>query len=251
MNALRGHDSRVRAMLADPDCCGELLLAGIALARAVDLGDPAPLGPTFSLRAVAKALYGPVRIFADLALPAGPGWQERRRSGAGGSYDRLLDVLRADIRRYVPTGTSFHQVACGRPRVRTKGLCGRSASPNHTRRLTDPLTGERHWVGACSQAACKTWLAAVIARNKEELVDHPPPVPPANTGGVLERHLPEIDWWPLWRCLDERWTPPPEADPFHQPKLQLVLGDDLPDLRPAARPALTVLRGGWTAAPNA
>jgi hypothetical protein len=245
--ALREHDKRVRAMLADPDCCGELLLVGIAMARALDLGDPAPLGPAFSLKDVARTLYGPVRIIADLALPAGPGWQDRHRSGVGDAYRRLLDVLHSDIRRYVPTDTPFGHVTCGRPRVRTDGACGRGASANHTKRLVDPLTGEKHWVGACSNTACKAWLAAVAVRNREELAAHPPPVPPANAGGVLERHLPEIDWWKLWSHLDERWTPPPEAEPFHPPKLQLVLcdPDPAPAATPAGRPALTVLTGGW------
>lgn len=244
--ALRRHNERIAAMLADPDCVGELLLVGIALARGVDLNDPAPLGKEYRLGDVAAHLYGPVRYCADLALPMGPGWQERHRT-SGGNNRRLKDVLRADIRRYVPTGRAFHSVACGRPRIRTAGLCDRNASPNHTHRLTDPATGERMWVGACNQTACKAWIAAVVANNREECAANNVPVPPANVGGVLERHLSEIDWWALYRWLDPTWTPPPEAEPFRKPTLTLVVGDD-DDPEPAitARPTLTVMRGGWT-----
>lgn len=136
-------------------------------------------------------------------------------------------------------------VTCGRPRVRTEGTCGRNASANHTKRLIDPATGERMWVGACTNTACKAWFAAVLERNERELATNPPPRPPANTGGVLERHLPEIDWWAIYRHLDETWTPPPENETWHRPKLQLVLGEPEPAVMPAERPALTVLEGGW------
>lgn len=242
--ALRAHDRRCRAMLADPECAGELLLVGMAMARSVDLGWPAPLGPDYRLKDVAAATYGPVRIYGDLALPAGPGWQERRYHVGEGPYRRLLAVLRSDIRRYTPTD-SF-RVACGRPRVRAEGLCGRPASPNHTKRLTDPSTGGRWWVGACSQTACKAWLAAVVAKNRDECAAHSVPVPAANVGGVLERHISEIDWWKLWRHLDDTWTPPPEAEPFRRPTLQLVLGGDVPDVEHVGRrPELVALEGGW------
>lgn len=238
------HSARVGRMFADPDCVGELLLVGVAIARGVDLDDPAPLGGGFNLRHVGRALYGPVDMVATtLALPYGPGWQRRQ---ADRGWRRVLDVVRADIRRYEPAGFAFHMVTCGRPMIRRGGVCGRSASSNHSRMLTDPVTGERAWVGACSQPSCRGWFEHVIARNGVELAEHPPPRPPANTGGVLERHMPEVDWWPLWRFLDPAWSPPPEDEAWHRPSLSLVVGGDEPGRSVSAgRPTLTVLPGGW------
>ncbi len=242
--AFRAHEHRCQAMLADPDCVGELLLVGLAMARSVDLDWPTPIGDGYRLKDVARAVYGNIRIYTDLALPATPGWQERRFHATSGAYQRLLAVLRADIRRYTPTDSSL--VDCGRPRVRTDGTCGRPASPNHLRRLIDPATGERWWVGACSQTACKAWFAAVVEANRAECATHDVPVPAANTGGVLERHLPEIDWWKVWSHIDDKWSPPPEAEPFHRPRLQLILGDADVDPTPARpRPELVALKGGW------
>lgn len=241
------HIARIGRMFADTSCVGELLLVGVAIARGVDLDDPAPLGDGFNLRAVGRALYGPVDMVAtNLALPYGPGWQQRRSPDRG--WRRVLDVVRSDIRRYEPVGTSFHMVTCGRPMLRRNGLCGRNTSADRTRLLTDPVTGERAWVGACSQGSCRSWFTHLLARNRAELAEHPAPRPPANTGGVLERHMPEVDWWPLWRFLDPAWSPPPEDEMWHHPTLTLVVGDE-PDGQAVdpdvGRPKLTVLQGGW------
>ncbi|GIF17250.1 hypothetical protein [Actinoplanes teichomyceticus] len=153
-----------------------------------------------------------------------------------------------DRRRYSPRtdgDRGLGQATCGRPMQRREGLCGRNASWDQQRQLTDPLTGKRHTVGACSQPNCRTWYADLLARNAAELATHPAPTPAANTGGVLERHLPEIDWWQVWRHVDKNWTPPPEGERFHKPTLTLVLGDA--DEMPAitTKPILAVLEGGW------
>src|SRR5204863_4325418 len=130
---------------------------------------------------------------------------------------------------------------CGRSMLRREGVCGRGASWNQQRRLTDPLTGKRHTVGACSQPKCRAWFADLLARNAAELKTHPAPRPAANTGGVLERHLSEIDWWTVWRHVDPDWTPPPEGERFVRPTLTLVMTDpeDMP-VTASARPALVV-----------
>ena len=122
----------------------------------------------------------------------------------------------------------------------------RSVSWDQQQRLTDPVTGHRRAVGACSRPACRAWFADLLARNAAELKAHPPPVPAANTGGVLERHLPEINWWKVWRHVDKNWSPPPEGEKFERPKLTLLLGDpdEAADEQPA-RPALVVHEGGW------
>lgn len=134
--------------------------------------------------------------------------------------------------------------------LRRDGLCGRDPSHDSQRRLTDPVTGRRHTVGACSQKACQAWFAGLLVRNGAELKAHPAPFPPANTGGVLERHLPELNWWKIWAHVDPHWTPPPEGDRFHRPTLTLVMAPDDEDDDPQVettreRPALTVLPGGW------
>jgi len=209
-----------------------------------DLGDP-PLGDDglMPMQPLVETLYGkrwlPTRMVGvgSLSTSADPN-----------PYRRIRDVFRADRRRYSPEADgdrTWADVTCGRPMVRREGLCGRPASTN-ARRLTDPLDGQRRWVGACSQPACKRWFADLLDRNGAELAAHPAPVPPANTGGVLERHLPEIDWWKVWRAVDPGWTPPPEGRRFERPTLTLLV-DDAAEVKPvvSARPSLRVLEGGW------
>jgi hypothetical protein len=241
------HDQRVTRMLADPDCVGELLLVGIGMARCIDLNDP-PWNedgymPTST---IAKAIYG------NRALPSSiVGTIHLTDRGDRRASRRIRDVFYADRRRYSPDvdgDRHWAHVTCGRPMVRREGLCGRSASSN-ARRLTDPATGQRRWVGACSQPACKQWFTDLLDRNRAELAAHPAPVPPANTGGVLERHLPEIDWWKVWRAVDKDWSPPPEGRAFERPTLRLVMDVDRDEVESppvtAVRPRLVVHEGGW------
>ena len=243
---LHVHNQRVARMLADPECVGELLLVGIGMARCVDLSDP-PWGDDgyMPIPVISDAIYGrrelPGRIVGSI---------HRTEQGDRRPRYRIRSVFYADRRRYCPDvdgDRHWANVTCGRPMVRRDGLCGRSASSN-ARRLTDPVTGQRRWVGSCSQPACKQWLVDLLDRNRAELAAHPAPVPAANTGGVLERHLPEIDWWAVWRAVDKEWTPPPEGRRFERPTLRLlVTDDDLPEPEPALRerPTLVVHEGGW------
>lgn len=243
---LRAHEKRIAGMLADGECVGELLLVGIGMARCLDLGDPVwPAGESMPLKPIAYAVYGRYRLGMDMLLP------DRSAHGDTHPRRRIRDVFFQDRRRYSASvdgdSSPGWGTICGRPMQRREGLCGRSASWDQKRRLTDPLTGRRHTVGACSQPRCRSWFADLLERNATELKAHPAPVPPANTGGVLERHLAEIDWWKVWRHVDENWTPPPEGERFTRPTLTLVMsdGDDDPQVVPAARPALTVHEGGW------
>lgn len=242
---LRAHEKRITGMLADPECVGELLLVGLGMARCLDLGDPHwPTGETMPLKPIAYAVYGRYYLGMDMLLP------DRSAHGDTHPRKRILDVFFHDRRRYSASAdgdtSPGWSTTCGRPMLRREGLCGRSASWDQKRRLTDPLTGRRHTVGACSQPKCREWFAGLLARNDAELKANPPPVPPANTGGVLERHLPELDWWKVWAHVDKNWTPPPEREAFHRPRLTLVLGgQDEPKVTVAQRPALTVHEGGW------
>ena len=238
---LRTHNERIAGMIADPECAGELLLVGLAMARCLDLDDPHwPRENSMPLKPIAYAVYGRYRMPPDLLVP------NSRERGDSHPRKRLLDVFRHDRRRYQPDSWRYG-VPCGRPMLRRDGLCGRGAAHDLMRMLTDPATGLRHAVGACSQKPCRAWFAGLLARNAADLKASPPPVPPANTGGVLERHLPEIDWWQVWRYVDPDWSPPPEGRAFERPTLRLLVTEDVrePAEEPAARPLLTVHEGGW------
>lgn len=242
---LRAHEKRVAGMLADPECVGELLLVGIGMARSVDLGDPPWTAENaMPMKTLAERLYGnrwlPTRLV---------GVGQPHETADANPYRRCWSVFHADRRRYCPTvdGDLAHwAITCGRPMIRREGVCGRDAAHDQRRRLTDPLTGQRRTVGACSQKLCRAWLVDLDERNRAELKAHPAPEPPANVGGVLERHLPEIDWWPIWAHVDKRWKPPPEGARFERPKLTLLVGDEEPPVvARSERPSLTVHEGGW------
>jgi hypothetical protein len=146
--ALRAHEQRIAGMLADPECVGELLLVGMAMARAVDLNDP-PFGEGLTLRTFGEMVYGRWRFHsAGLVLPSG------MRVAGGNGAARVRDVVRADRRRYQPTDHHW-AITCARPMVRRDGLCAKPAT--HYRRLTDPATGLRPYVGVCGNRLCRTW----------------------------------------------------------------------------------------------
>jgi hypothetical protein len=240
--ALRAHHQRLTGMYADPECVGELLLVGAAMGRSIDLGDPGWVDGSMPMKAIADAVYGHHWLPGQMLVPG-------RHRGDDHPRKRIRSVFFADRRRYDPDSdpdaTQWAMLTCGRPMVRRDGLCHRHAT--NSKRLTDPATGLRSYVGACGQKACKAWLADLLERNRTELAANPAPTPAANTGGVLERHLPEIDWWAVWRHVDKNWSPPPEGRPFERPTLKLVVDGPVEDEVPAvtARPVLQVLEGGW------
>jgi hypothetical protein len=152
---LRTHEHRVAAMIADPECVGELLLVGMGMARCLDLGDPHwPAGEPMPIKPIAYAVYGRYRLGMDMLLP------DRSAHGDSHPRKRILDVFFHDRRRYSATvdgdRSAGWSTTCGRPMLRRDGLCGRSASWDQKKRLTDPVTGQRRTVGACSQPKCLT-----------------------------------------------------------------------------------------------
>lgn len=215
-SALRAYDACVSGMLADAELSGDLLLVGLFLARAVHLNEPElPVGTA----AIAQAL------FSKEYNPAA----------------KVNKVLRGDRRRYTPMG--YRWGACDAPMVRRQGKCGVQTALREAW-VTDPANGERTRLHACSRPAHRQWLARVTADNERALTAQPDVHPPANIGGVLSKHLDEIDWWAMWRVLDPKWTPPPEAEPFRKPRLQLLVDDDA-EVSVAVRPELGVIEGGW------
>ena len=200
-SALREYRRRIAAMLADPECVDDLFSLGVAL---LDFA---------VLRHRDKKTWD---HYTDQV------W-EFRHSG------KTRSVLRGDIRRYdaikdADQGEPARR--CGAPMIRRQGPCGQSASRRSM--LTDDLTGRKQWIAGCKRH--EEWFNSQVRANRatiDEIADAVRPA--ANAGGVLARHIPEIDWHAVWLKLDPSWTPPPEREPETVPvfpKLRLVLADE-------------------------
>jgi len=217
-------DQCVAAMLDDPTLADDLLLIGLHWARAVHLGTP-PLDGIG--KSTARAVYG-----------------------TGGAR-RVWDIIRTDIRRYVPD-TSM-AARCQRPIRRNQAqikehgeTCGHpTCGEAHRALFVDPADGTRHSIGCCSTPRCVAWWNGLRARNQAELAAHCPPEPAANHGGILAKHLPELDWERIYSVLDPTWVPPREAEPWRPPTLTVVVDLDHEDSADVPRPVLSVVRGGW------
>lgn len=194
---LREYHKRIQAMLADPECDDDLLLLGISLLDFAILKNGVKSWDHYSERVWGKSGY------------------------------RLRGTLRLDIRRYdamtdANSNTPYRK--CGSPMIRRGGPCGQSASRQAL--LTDPDTGRKQWVAGCKRH--HEWFDAQVRANRLAVAEEITPViPAANVGGVLERHIPEIDWEATWLKLDPDWVRPPEDAPLPTtitPKLQLIMG---------------------------
>lgn len=233
-DALMQHHQRVQGMIEDPECTDELFALGVALARWIDF-ETVPGQPVKGkMLKIARGAISPSRI--------------------GKLGYAVEKIIREDIRRYDaqkdPLNTKhFWSIPCGAPMIRRSGTCGQHSTDRQL--LVDHDTGRRQWHGACSRREHKQWLDKLWQQNRRyqrpDAADQlKPPDPAANAGGVLARHLPEIDWPALYLLVDPRWTPPPEETPWRPPTLSLLVSDsDLPpesDDAPS-RPALAVLPG--------
>lgn len=212
-------------MLADPECGGDLLALGVALLD-----------------------YAVLRTDTDRTFQhyAAMAWGEEKKSWRG---SHVRHVLRKDIRRYDAVKDANESAAigddepeardeyaaayalltnvgrwCGAPMVRRQGPCGKPAGLQTL--LTDADTGRKQWLAACSRH--RPWFEARVHANRLAVEETAVVVrPPANAGGVLARHIPEIDWEAVWVDIDPSWTPPPEVEPEVvplKPRLTLVLG---------------------------
>jgi hypothetical protein len=198
-SALREYRRRVAAMLEDPDCTDDLFALGVSLL------DFAVLRLDREERTW--------RYYGERAWGKAHGW-------------KIREVLRKDIRRYDAVKDAEQRDParrCGAPMMRRQGPCGQSASQRAM--LTDADTGRKQWLGACSRH--REWFEGRVRSNRAEVEVANPVRPAANAGGVLARHIPEIDWEATWIKLDPKWTPPPEVEPEEvpiKPRLTLVLG---------------------------
>lgn len=201
---LRRYDACIAGMLADPDCGSELLVVGMWMARATILNDP-PKGEGGWL-------------FEDCGKAVFP---ERANRDGNWSTWKVLDVVRRDIRRYSPHAEdSALWPTCGAPMIRRTGVCGQRATTRGT--LIEVETGRRRPIGSCSRHA--DWFYDAIRANHAAVkaIGSDLPVPAANCGGVLARHVRRVNWTKLWSELDKDWTPPPEETPFRRPTLRLL-----------------------------
>lgn len=190
-------------MLNDPAVTGDLLLVGIAMAAQLDFQQT-----WIKFEDVARQAFG----------------------GGSFAYGKAHLAMREDIRRYqVPRDETERRCQAPMPRA---PYCRRSPTWRST--LGNWETGERSVIAACNRH--RDWFHRVHKENldaKPEIV----PLPPANTGGVLRVHFPEIDWPRLWLSLNPNWVEHPEVKSWPKPTLQLLLGDGVggdgaADLRP-------------------
>lgn len=226
--ALRAHERTTAALMADPQIVGDLLLVGLWLSRAIHLRTPAPTDDgSWHLVDMARDVFPFVTRPAMFANGEYTHIQE-----TGPDTWRVFGALKADIRRYDvwldhPGGRGSF-TPCGGPMIR-RDVCGKRSVIGQF--LTDPTTGRKAMIGACSRH--QDWYRGQCRDNRAALEGVEVPRPPANAGGCLARHI-DIDWEALWLGLDREWTAPPELDSWVRPKLKLLTGDL--DARPVVKP---------------
>lgn len=199
-------------MLEDPELGGELLLIGLVLAARLEFG----LAPATNMSEIGKFAFGQASRW---------------------NMQRVRSALKDDIRRYQKPQASWDD-RCDAPMIRRDGPCGKMASSAYQGWLTDWSTGESTLHRACSRH--QPWWQQEQRRNRAAKPDIVP-MPNANHGGVLRKHLPEFGWSKLWQKLDPKWVEHPEAVPWPKPTLSLVLGDGEPG--GGDRPLFAVVAG--------
>ncbi|RNL66269.1 hypothetical protein EFK50_01180 [Nocardioides marmoriginsengisoli] len=221
---LRTYQTRIAAMLADPDCTGDLLALGVSLLDyavlkiVADETAPDPDPNIVKLPTRGNRKPKSTRKWSDYA--------ERAWGPTRGNW-KLKEVLRKDIRRYDAirdAELTNPGRRCGAPMIRREGPCNQSGSIRGL--MTDPTTGRKQWLAACRRH--RDWFNDRVRANRDAIGQvEEITIPAANAGGVLARHIPEIDWEHTWKKLDPDWTPPPEGEgaPVEVlPRLRLILG---------------------------
>lgn len=209
--------ARILRLLNDPELHGDLLLVGMAIAALRDFGS-------------GKSKF---HLFAADLWPGRPD-----------PVRRLRWVLAGDVRTYKPPEAARD---CQAPMQRRSGLCAQPGREVHTWRdngtvlalMTDWVTGEYRPISACSRHV--PWAERTLRAN-EAAKSEDPPLPLANSGGVLARHFPELNWYRLWANCDPFWQQHPEVKPWPKPTLEVVLGEGSSTAEDDQRPPLSLLR---------
>ncbi len=210
-------DLRVTALYGDPEMTTGGLQFGLALAW-VMYHDPSMSGEAWTVTDVA-------------ALAVKIGNQEARRQW-------VIRILRADVPRYrVPNSPRRCRALTGN---------GRACDTNFTHGFHYIAWS---WVDGTATVhdycprhrengihARAEYLRTVTGFRKAR------PTPAANSGGVLARHFPTVDWNIIYRWVSPGWKPtgpPPERSDV--PHLTLVTGDGETGDEIRIRPALVVV----------
>lgn len=198
---------RTLCLIQDTDLGGDLLLIGLYLAAWLDFGLPA----AETLTEMAAGL-----------------WSVEEKW-------RLLKAYQGDVRTYRPFRPRVD--SCGAPMMRRSGTCGHRSTVIGTF-VTDWLTGEKTWVAACRRH--RVWFDGVW---RENLAVKPsdPPLPAANSGGVLAKHFPELDWPEFWRRIQPRWVEHPEPVAWPRPALRILPGEGVQDSTAPRRHSLVLV----------
>lgn len=210
-------------LITDPEVTGDLLLIGLTLDSLLAAGEP------ISIKRLHLLAYGPrgprVRLDSDVREPAA----RHPRGGIDWLRCRTAYLLRQDARRYEPP--EARDIVCGAPTAR-KPRCGKNVQRFALH--TDWSSGERYHLGACNQHAA--WFEARDAEQQATRPEVGEILPYANAGGLLARHVSEVDWPRLWRLLDPQWQEYPEREPVTPatPTLTVLLGE--PETTPARQP---------------
>lgn len=246
---LRAYHRTVGALLADPECIGDLLLVGLWLARAVTLRVPEPGENRWSSAACAREVFQPAdrdvqhRQMQDVMIG---GQTVRVDTYAMEKVHRLLTKDRPHYDRWLDDRRHPERHVCGAPMSRRAGLCGGRVSTY--RYLIDPDTGRQVEVGACLRHRRSGWYAEAIGEWQDRLTaaGDRVPAPPANTGGVLQRHIRGLDWDGWWRQEVPDWTPPADDERAPgRPQLTLLTFEPAAPPEPAGRRSrLGVVDGG-------
>lgn len=183
-------------MLDDPAVGGDLLLVGIAMVAQLDFR-----GTWIKFKDVARQAFGEGDHF----------------------YRKAWCVMKDDVRRYQMPRDDKVERRCQGPMPRAP-YCRRS--PSWRAAVTDWETGERSMLSACNRH--QDWFRAACKENRDARPDIVP-LAPANAGGVLRVHLPEIDWPRLWLSLDSKWVEHPEKQVWPKPTLEVIIGGGLQD----------------------
>lgn len=179
----------VKRMLADPDLHGYPLLFAIALADVVTSG-----------------------------LGSKDTWMTEVCERLGCQRDWVKVMVAQDRPRYEPRRE--YPLTCRGQMIRRAGLCGKAG--HHVGWLYDD-EGRREEIGACSRH--RDQVNASCDASRRAWVDAGKPIPPANTGGILEKYF-SADWDRIYAWSSYRWERPPAGvvRTDMRPVLRLIVG---------------------------